>query len=74
LDAYEKLKSAKRGNESFSQVVRRGHFESATCTGEAILETLKETHRKGRVLPHAVLKYWEDARKADIKKPRISIF
>ena len=28
LDAYEKLKRAKRGSESFSEVVRRARFDA----------------------------------------------
>jgi predicted CopG family antitoxin len=33
LDAYEKLKEAKKAGESFSQVVRRAHFTDRPVTG-----------------------------------------
>jgi hypothetical protein len=36
LDAYEKLRAAKRPGESFSEVVRRGHWEEAPVTGQAL--------------------------------------
>ena len=38
LDAYEKLKRAKRGKESFSAVVRRARFDSEESSGASILE------------------------------------
>ena len=48
LDAYEKLKRAKRSpRESFSAVVRRGRWAHETTTGQevlAALETLSRTH------------------------------
>jgi len=40
LDAYEKLKRAKRGSESFSQVVRRARFDTEDSTGAAIVKEL----------------------------------
>jgi hypothetical protein len=43
LDAYEKLRSAKRGGESFTEVVRRAVVEDAPVTGAA----LREYYRKG---------------------------
>ena len=47
LDAYEKLRSAKRGGESFTEVVRRAVLMDAPLTGAA----LREHYRKagGRV-------------------------
>lgn len=41
LDAYEKLKRAKRGGESFSEVVRRANFGPSDARGESILESLE---------------------------------
>ncbi|MDZ4289662.1 MAG: antitoxin VapB family protein [Prosthecobacter sp.] len=36
LDAYEKLRHAKRGGESFTEVVRRAIWVDAPATGEAL--------------------------------------
>ena len=40
LDAYEKLRAAKRPGESFSEVVRRARFGVADATGHSILTAL----------------------------------
>ena len=40
VDAYEKLKAAKRPGESFSATVRRMQFAPTDCTGRAILDLL----------------------------------
>lgn len=43
LDAYEKLKRAKRSDrESFSSVVRRAHFAHETKTARQVLSALQE--------------------------------
>ena len=43
LDAYEKLRKAKRSErESFSSVVRRARFEEAPATGPEILAQLRQ--------------------------------
>lgn len=43
LDAYEKLKRAKRSDrESFSSVVRRAHFAHETKTAMQVLSALQE--------------------------------
>ncbi len=41
LDAYEKLKAAKRGRESFSAVVRRCIIPNGPKTGQALLHSLR---------------------------------
>ena len=41
LDAYEKLRTAKRDGESFSEVVRRASFADAPLTGESLLAYLR---------------------------------
>ena len=42
LDAYEKLRRAKRSpRESFSSVVRRGHWGSEASTGRSVLAALE---------------------------------
>jgi hypothetical protein len=42
LDAYEKLRLSKRPGESFSDVVRRAHFEEPECTGATLLEHMRK--------------------------------
>jgi hypothetical protein len=37
IDAYEKLRSAKKPGESFSEVVRRVEFVDSPLTGERLL-------------------------------------
>jgi hypothetical protein len=37
LDAYEKLRSAKKPGESFTEVVRRAEFSDAPLAGESLL-------------------------------------
>ncbi len=38
LDAYEKLRRAKRGGESFTEVVRRAVWEDSPATGVGLQE------------------------------------
>jgi hypothetical protein len=38
LDAYEKLRAAKKNGESFSEVVRRATFANLPPTGGALLD------------------------------------
>lgn len=40
MDAYEKLRAAKRAGESFTEVVRRAEFSDAPLTGESLLTYL----------------------------------
>ncbi len=72
LDAYEKLKIAKRSErESFSEVVRRAVFPAAPHTGASVLETLAKTTDTD--LPsNTVFEYLEAADNEDRRKPRIS--
>jgi hypothetical protein len=58
LDAYEKLRKAKRSErESFSEVVRRARFDDGASTGPKILERLSELRRRhpDSLLPDDVL-------------------
>jgi hypothetical protein len=41
IDAYEKLRAAKKAGESFSEVVRRASFADGPLTGEALLVYLR---------------------------------
>lgn len=43
IDAYEKLRAAKRGGESFTEVVRRAVIPASAPTGK----TLREHYRGG---------------------------
>lgn len=73
LDAYEKLKRAKRGRESFSAVVRRARFDSAENTGECILREWKAIYGgKRKPVAKAVLDYWDKVEKEGTRNERIS--
>ena len=57
LDAYEKLKQAKRSGESFSGVVRRARWDDEPSTGAKVLAhltRLSERHPES-LLPEDVL-------------------
>ena len=62
LDAYEKLRSAKKGGESFSDVVRRATISDSPATGAA----LRAYYRAGgSKLSEAFLSSIEDAARHD---------
>ena len=70
LDAYEKLKKAKRSpRESFSSVVRRANFPDSPCTAYFLLQILEK-----RMRGHAVLLNEDSLDRLDAaqRKPRIS--
>lgn len=72
LDAYERLRAAKRGaRESFSSVVRRATFAAEAHTGAAVLEGL-EALADGDLPSEEVLAYWEQSRAMDRRSPRLS--
>ena len=53
IDAYEKLRRAKRSDrESFSSVVRRARWDDAAATGGEVLEALRKL---GRAHPECLL-------------------
>ncbi len=72
VDAYEKLKRAKRGGESFSEVVRRARFDADESTGDRILEDLSSLYQAKRGVSGKTFSYWEKASKEDEAKPRVS--
>lgn len=73
LDAYDKLKAAKRSEkESFSSVVRRAHFAAVPSTGAAILARMKELGSAGLLPSDTSLTYLETASLEDSRSPRIS--
>jgi hypothetical protein len=64
LDAYEKLKTAKRPGESFSEVVRRARFGPADSSGGAILAALSDLEPSAA--DRRAVDYW----KADVAEAR----
>lgn len=62
LGAYERLRAARlRPDESFSQVIKRAHWESARSTASALLQALKAAP----VPSKRVLTRLEKAQRAD---------
>ncbi|PXA03458.1 hypothetical protein DDZ13_12250 [Coraliomargarita sinensis] len=72
LDAYERLKRAKRGKESFSSVVRRARFDAPKSTGAAILEETQALYRAKKGAPKKTLDYWAGVEAEESASPRIS--
>lgn len=72
LDAYERLKRAKRGKESFSAVVRRARFDAPESTGAAILAETQAMYGYRKGVPAKTIDYWETAEAEDRDEPRIS--
>lgn len=62
LDAYEKLRRAKRGGESFTEVVRRAVLVDAPLTGAALREYFQSG---GSGVSEKYLDAVEDAAKHD---------
>ena len=72
LDAYEKLKAAKRGKESFSQVVRRARFDVEESTGASIVREMDSLYASRQGVPDDAFRYWEDLEHEKADSPRIS--
>lgn len=70
LDAYEHLRRAKRGSESFSAVVRRARFDPEEATGAAILEEMGKLYNAGKGVKPVTLSYWDSS--VEASAPRIS--
>jgi predicted CopG family antitoxin len=66
LDAYEKLRSAKRGGESFTEVVRRAVWLDASATGESLLKYFRSG---GSGVSDEYLDTVEDASRHERSKP-----
>ena len=73
LDAYEKLKRAKRGKESFSAVVRRARFDAEESTGASILEETAALYAADKGVSGRTLDYWDRVEKESKSQPRISV-
>ena len=58
LDAYEKLRRAKRAGESFSAVVRRARFGPPDASGASIVSALDGL--AVRVTDREASAYWEE--------------
>ena len=56
LDAYDKLKAAKRPGESFSATVRRARFGPSDSTGRSILALLRSLTVESA--DRAAAEYW----------------
>lgn len=72
LDAYEKLRNAKRGSESFSQVVRRARFDPEISTGASILKELDAQYEAGMGASDATLDAWDRIEQEDQPSSGIS--
>lgn len=69
LDAYEKLKAAKRSpRESFSSVVRRARWEDVQYSCSELMEFMGERSREGSLLDERILDRLENNQ----KRPRRS--
>jgi hypothetical protein len=62
LDAYEKLRFAKRPGETFTEVVRRARFEAAAATGASLRQYFRDG---GRGVREECLEAIEAAEKSD---------
>jgi len=72
IDAYDKLKAAKRSEkDSFSSVVRRAVFPARDHTASAILRGLVQLP-PGSIPPTEVLEYLDKAIRENRERPRIS--
>jgi hypothetical protein len=73
LDAYDKLKTAKRSErESFSSVVRRARFEGGSGFGSSILTVLQRLHSDNRLISEEALDRLEEVRGHDVDSPRVT--
>jgi hypothetical protein len=72
IDAYERLKAAKRGKESFSAVVRRARFDAPESSGAAILSETRALYNSGKGAGKKTLNYWERRDADESSEPRIS--
>jgi len=59
LDAYERLRRAKREGESFSGVVRRARFGPADARGSSILAALGEL--PAHASDEEAARFWEES-------------
>ena len=71
LDAYEKLRKAKRGKESFSQVVRRAHFDPPDHSGASILKELSASYGQGQGLTEEELESLEQLDQENHRHPAL---
>lgn len=71
LDAYERLKRAKRGKESFSAVVRRARFDAPESSGSAILAETAALYNAKKWVTAKTLEHWHAAEAEDTEALRI---
>ncbi|MGB0334202.1 MAG: antitoxin VapB family protein [Opitutales bacterium] len=72
LDAYERLKRAKRGKESFSAVVRRARFDAPDSSGASILAETEALYNGKTEVSKKTLSYWDRLEAEDAATPRVS--
>ena len=72
LDAYEKLKRAKRGKESFSAVVRRANFDAEESSGASILQETAALYAAKKGVSSRTTDYWDRVKKEEADTPRIT--
>lgn len=72
LDAYERLKRAKRGKESFSSVVRRARFDAPESTGAAILQEAQALYGAKKGAAKKAFDYWNRVEAEESEAPRLS--
>lgn len=72
MDAYDKLKRAKRGSESFSEVVRRGRFDHDESTGARVLEEMGSLYSAGKGVSKDTLGYWDKVSEYEKNQPSVS--
>ncbi len=71
LDAYEKLRKAKRGKESFSQVVRRAHFDPPDHSGAAIIKELSAVYGRNQGMTGEELDHLEQLDQENHRQPAL---
>lgn len=72
IDAYDRLKRAKRGKESFSAVVRRARFDAPESSGSAILAETAALYNEKKGAPAKTIDYWDDSEAEKVKAFRVS--
>jgi predicted CopG family antitoxin len=66
LDVYDKLKAQKKDSrESFSQVIRRAHWDERPSTGADLLNWIENRKKSKSILDADILDRLDEAQKRD---------